>query len=313
MISTSHNTSSDVPPSVALSGASGFLGTSLATYLTQRGYTVYRMVRSETLRGEHTIYWNYDRNEIDLERLEGIDFLIHLAGENILQWPWTEEIKRRIYDSRVLGTTFLSTQIAQLSAPPRVFLSASGVSYYGDRGNHWVDEDSGMDTSSFLAGVCKHWEAALQPARSPVTRTASLRIGIVLDRKSRIIKQILPLFSMGLGAKLRPANPFISWISLADTIRSIEHILHNNALVGPINIVSPNPVTQNEFADTLAQLLHRPLFLNAPSFLIERLLGELGRETVLSSTRVRPTRLLNSGFRFEYSTLPLILKEVLQD
>lgn len=283
---------------IAITGSSGLLGKHLVRYLENRGATVYRMVRSPSYSPD-TIYWNYLTESADVKKLEGLDGLIHLAGENILQWPWTGTVKKRILESRSLGTAFLAKTLAQLEHPPRMFISASGISYYGHQGPNWVDETSPMDEQSFLAQVVQAWEAAVQAAPLPHTRTANLRIGIVMGKESRIIQQVKPLFALGLGARLWPANPYISWITLEDTVRAIYHVIHTDTLSGPINLVAPNPVTQNAFAEQFAKTLKRPLWLYAPSPLLNLLLGEMGRETILTSTRVRPTRLLEHGFEFK--------------
>ena len=283
---------------IAITGSSGLLGRHLIHLLEEQGATLYRMVRSPS-KAPNDIYWNYLTEYIELEKMEGLDGLIHLAGENILQWPWTATVKKRILESRSIGTAFLAKSLTRLKQPPRVFLSASGISYYGNRGADWVNEESSIDSKSFLALVVKAWEDAVHSVHLPETRTAFLRIGIVLSNESRIIQQVKPLFKLGLGAKLWPANPYISWISIEDTVRAIYHVLTNDQLSGPVNLVAPNPVTQHELSKRLAQSLERPLWLYAPSQFLKLALGEMGRETILTSTRVHPTQLLNSGFEFK--------------
>ena len=283
---------------IAITGASGLLGRHLSRFLEEQGNTVYRMVRSPS-DAPNTIYWNYQTGDIDSDQLEGLDAMIHLAGENILQWPWTKKAKKRILESRSLGTAFLAQSLGRLDRPPPVFLSASGISYYGSQGEAWMDESSPMDPNSFLASVVHAWESAAESAALPQTRTAFLRIGIVLGGESKIIRQVTPLFALGLGARLWPANPYISWIDIEDTIRAIHFVLHTDTLAGPVNIVAPHPVTQHELAQSLAQSLNRPLWLYAPSALIPVTLGEMGRETILSSIRVRPSRLLEEGFEYK--------------
>ena len=282
---------------IAISGASGLLGRHLSRFLVDQGATVLRLVRTPSAAPD-AIYWNYLTTEIEREKLEGLDGVIHLAGENILQWPWTKAVKKRILESRSLGTSFLARTLSQLEHPPPVFLSASGISYYGDQGDAWVDESSPMDPNSFLAHVVHAWEEAAQSVDLPQTRTALLRIGIVIGDDTRIIKQVAPLFALGLGARLWPANPYISWIDLEETVRAMHYVLTTPSISGPVNLVAPNPVTQHEFSQCLAQSLGRPLWLYAPSTLIRYGLGEMGRETVLSSIRVRPGQLLRHGFEF---------------
>ena len=289
---------------IAISGSSGLLGRHLVRFLENRGATVFRMVRYPSYSPD-TIYWNYHTATIDLEKMEGLDAVIHLAGENVLQWPWTRSVKKRILESRSLGTSFLAKTLSRLQRPPGVFLSASGISYYGHQGAAWVDESSPMDKHSFLAQVVQAWEEAVRSEPLEQTRTACLRIGIVLGKESHIIKQVQPFFKLGLGARLWPANPYISWIDLDDTIRAINHVLNAPDLSGPVNLVAPNPVTQHEFAKHFAESLKRPLWLLAPSPLIKWGLGELARETILASIRVRPTQLLESGFEFQKAKLRL--------
>ena len=281
-----------------MTGSSGLLGRHLTRFLEAQGMTVYRMVRTPSTAA-NTIYWNYLTEHIEHEKLEGLDGIIHLAGENILQWPWTRSVKERILESRSLGTSFLANALSRLTQPPGVFLSASGISYYGNQGVQWVDEASPIDSQSFLANVVEAWEKAAQEANLLDTRTAFLRIGIVLGEESRIMQQVKPLFALGLGARLWPANPYISWITLHDTVRAIHHALVNDKLAGPVNLVAPNPVTQHEFSERLATSLRRPLWLYAPSSILKFALGEMGRETILTSTRVRPRRLIESGFEFQ--------------
>ena len=294
-----------LPPAsrIAISGASGLLGSHLARHLEQKGHSVYRLVRSHRNPGARTIYWNYERREIETDKLDGLNAVVHLAGANILNWPWTSKKKQTILDSRALGTAFLCNALSKLDNPPGIFLTASGISYYGDQASEWVDESSLIDPRSFLAEVCRQWEGAVHQANLPATRIGFLRIGIVLDSQSLIMKNVTPLFSLGLGAQLWPANPYISWISLQDTIQSIYHVLGSHSLQGPINIVAPNPESQHQFARKLAEALSRPLWLRVPSLFVRMATGELGQETVLTSTRVHPTRLLDSGYSFTHSML----------
>ena len=308
MIRTPSETSTmHLPSSIAISGASGFLGSALVPYLRQHGIKVYTLVRKPHLRNDDTIYWNYTTGEIESDRLEGLSAVIHLAGENILTFPWNAEKKRRILESRVRGTSFLSEQLARLDTPPQTFLCASGISFYGDRGAMWVDEDAGIHTSSFLADVCRQWEAACSPALNASIRTVHLRIGIVLDRNSLIMRQLHPVFTLGLGARVANYPIYISWITLSDTLRSIFHLLTRPDVHGPVNIVGPDPVTQHTFATQFAAVLGRPQFLHVPGKILDAFMGELARETLLTSTRVHPGRLLQSGFTFHYPTLPLAL------
>ena len=283
---------------IAITGASGLLGRHLSHFLESRGAKVLRMVRVRSAVPD-VIYWNYVEGQIELEKMEGLDGVIHLAGENILQWPWTGAVKKRIMESRSLGTAFLVESISRLNDPPPVFLSASGISYYGDQGEQWVDESSPMDPGSFLARVVKAWEHAVVSAPLPNTRTAMLRIGIVIGDETRIMQQVRPLFALGLGARLWPTNPYISWIDLEDTIRAIHYVLTTPSFTGPVNLVAPTPVTQHAFAQCLAQSLRRPLWMYTPSILLKYTLGEMGRETILCSTRVRPSVLLDQGFGFK--------------
>lgn len=313
MISSTDDLSTGNRLRVAVSGASGLLGANLTHFLERQQVEVYRLVRTQAQRGDRTIYWDAEAEDLEIDRLEGMDGVVHLAGEKVLQWPWTKEKKRRIFDSRVRGTRFLSESLGRLRTPPRVLLAASGISYYGDRGADWVDEASLPDEERFLARVCVHWEEAGRAAVEAGIRVVNLRIGIVLGPERSLLQRIAPLFRVGLGAMLTGKNPYISWISIDDTIRSMYQLLRDDDAAGPVNLVSPNPVTQQEFATLLADHLNRPLVVRAPSSVVRLLLGDLGEETVLTSTRVRPTKLIQAGFHFTHPTLSSAFSGLLPD
>jgi len=283
---------------IVITGASGFIGSALSQKLQSCGYTVLKTSRDPN----SPIYWNPQQDEISLRALEGVDGVIHLAGENIASLRWTKEKKDRIFLSRVRGSWLLSRALLRLKNPPRFFFSASAVGYYGNRGDEKLTEES-RQGSGFLADGGGKWEEASDSLREKGIRVVHGRFGNVLDRSGGMVRILLPFFRLGLGAQLGDGNQWMSWITRDDLVRAILWMLFTNPLEGAVNCCSPSPVTQKEWAETLAQALHRPLLFKIPSRLVHLLLGEMGDELFLSSTRAEPCRLLESGFEFSQPTL----------
>ena len=278
---------------IAITGASGLIGTALVGKLKSDGYTVQRLVRRPTVSAEE-IFWNPTTQEIDLEALVGVDAVIHLAGAGVGDKRWTKKYKSEILNSRLLGTTTIANAVSQIK--PQVFISSSAIGWYGETGNRAVIEsDRGGD--DFLAAVCREWEAAADLAGD--VRTVKIRTGLVLDPTGGALGRMLPLFRFGLGGKLGSGKQWWSWITLHDHLRAIEFILENKEISGPVNLTSPNPVTNQEFTSALARALRRPALFPAPAFALKAALGGFSTE-ILGSKKVLPGALQDAGFNFEF-------------
>ena len=278
---------------IAVTGASGLIGTALVGKLKSDGYTVQRLVRRPTVSSEE-IFWNPTNQEIDLDALAGVDAVIHLAGAGVGDKRWTKKYKSEILNSRLLGTTTIANAVAQIK--PEVFISSSAIGWYGETGNRAVIEsDRGGD--DFLAAVCREWEAAADLAGN--VRTVKIRTGLVLDPTGGALGRMLPLFRFGLGGKLGNGKQWWSWITLHDHLRAIEFILENKNISGPVNLTSPNPVTNQEFTSALARALRRPALFPAPAFALKAALGGFSTE-ILGSKKVLPGVLQEAGFNFEF-------------
>lgn len=296
---------------ILVTGSTGLVGSALLPFLRSKGHEVFRLVRSQAKTGPTEIYWNPEQGIDDTSRLEGMDAVIHLAGENISEGRWTEAKKARIRDSRVKGTRVLSEALARLSQPPRALLSASATGYYGDRGDEIVREGSAPG-SDFLAGVCRDWEAAAEPAAERGIRVVYLRFGVIFTPKGGALSKILAPFQFGVGGKLGSGKQYMSWIALDDVVGAIYHALTNETMSGPVNIVAPNPVTNYDFTKTLGRVISRPTLFPVPSFAIRLAFGEMGDAALLSSTRVEPARLKESGFVFQHPELEGALRQMLK-
>ena len=294
---------------VAVTGSSGFLGTALVGALRAGGHQVRRIVRHRPT-GDDEVGWDPQAGTIDDAGLAGVDAVVHLAGESIGGRRWSDEQKRRIRQSRTLGTALVAGTVASLDPRPQVLLSASGMNYYGDRGDEEVTEDwpPGDD---FLAQVCVAWEAAAQPAADAGVRTALLRTGMVLDAGGGALARMLPLFKLGLGGRLGSGRQWWSWIALEDHIGAMVHLLTAD-VSGPVNLTAPEAVTNAEFSRTLGRVLHRPAVLPVPRLGPRLLVGtELADTLLFTSLRVRPEVLSNSGYAFRHATLEPALKAAL--
>lgn len=280
---------------VAVTGSSGLVGSALVAHLKSEGYTVQRLVRRKPVAADE-VAWDPQTGSVDLASLEGVDAIIHLAGAGVGDKRWTSKYKAEILNSRLLGTTAIANACTSLR--PTVFISASAIGFYGETGNRAVsEEDRGGD--DFLAAVCREWEAAADLAVG--ARTVKVRTGLVLDPTGGALGRMLPLFRFGLGGKLGPGSQWWSWITLHDEVKAITHLLDAD-LEGPVNLTTPNPVTNQEFTGTLARALHRPALFPVPSFALKVALGGFSTE-ILGSKKVMPTKLLESGFAFDYPHL----------
>jgi uncharacterized protein len=294
---------------VLISGSSGLLGSALIRSLGADGYEITRLTRKPT-SATGQIAWDFAQ-PLAPQSVSGFDAVIHLAGESIAS-RWTDAKKKAIRDSRVLGTRNLAGALAGAASPPRVFISASAIGFYGDREDEVLREDSASGRSGFLPEVCREWEAAAEPAVKAGIRTAFLRTGIVLSAKGGALKQMLPPFRMGLGGRIGSGRQWMSWIDLRDEIGAIRHILANESVRGPVNSVSPHPVTNAEFTKILASVLSRPAIFPVPAFAARLVFGQMGEELLLGSQRVEPAKLLASGYVFQQPDLRQALEQILK-
>ncbi len=283
---------------IAITGATGLIGNSLSDLLESKGHKILKLSRS---KNKEFVYWNYKSAEIDLERLEGIDAIVHLSGESIAGY-WTKEKKREIETSRIEGTKFLVNSILKLKNKPKHFLCASAVGAYGDRADETVDENSSYG-QGFLADVARKWEHEAGLLQSQDIRVVNLRIGLVLSADGGALKPMLLPFKMGVGGKLGSGKQYMSWVMLEDVVGSIEFIINNKNINGAVNIVSPAPVTNEQFTKKLGKALCRPTFFTVPSFVLNMLVPDMAKEIILCSTRAIPKKLLDSGYEFHYSDI----------
>ena len=300
---------------IVVTGATGLVGSALVPSLTAGGHSVVRLVRKQSNAsggGVTDALWQPDRGEIDASALAGCDAAVHLAGENISEGRWTDEKKRRIIESRVKGTRLLSETLARLTPRPRVLVSASATGYYGDRGDELLTEES-TSGKNFVAEVCREWEAATEPARAAGLRTALLRFGIVLSREGGALAKMMTPVKLGVGGKLGSGRQYYSWIAIEDAVAAIRHALENEAVSGPVNLVSPQPVTNGEFTKALGKALGRPTLFAVPAFAARLAFGEMADELLLASARVEPARLKATGFEFKYPTIEAAMHHIASD
>ncbi|MBI4736139.1 MAG: TIGR01777 family protein [candidate division NC10 bacterium] len=293
---------------IAVSGSSGLVGSALVSSLTAGGHRVIRLVRRSP--GGADVAWSPAEGVRDLSKLEGLDGVVHLAGENIAAGRWTATRKAEIRRSRVEGTRRLCEALAALAGRPRVLVSASAIGLYGDRGAEILAEDSAAG-SDFLAGVCREWEAATEPASRAGIRVVQLRFGMILSPAGGALRKMLLPFKLGAGGRIGGGTQYVSWIGIDDAVGAIHHAIVTESLQGPVNAVAPAPVTNAEYTRTLARVLSRPAVAPMPAFAARLAFGELADALLLSSQRVMPTRLQASGYRFRYPELEAALRHLL--
>jgi uncharacterized protein len=295
---------------VLVSGSTGLIGSRLVRQLSAAGDAVVRLVRGPSPAPGETIEWSPEEGRIDMARLEGFDAIVHLAGESIASGRWSESRKKKIRDSRLVGTRNLAERVAKLTRPPKVVVSASAIGIYGDRGEELLDESSASG-SGFLAEVCRGWENTAQPFAAAGARLVLLRTGIVLDRAGGALAKMRLPFSLGLGGRLGSGRQYMSWISLEDIVGAIRHALVTPSLQGPVNGVAPAPVTNAEFTRVLGRVMRRPTLFPVPQAAARLLLGEMADALLLASQRVSPARLLAAGYNFRHPELAPALKAAL--
>jgi len=295
---------------IVVSGASGLVGSALEPSLAGDGHEVVRLVRREPRPGENAVRWDPGHAGLDAARIEGAGAVIHLAGENIAGSRWSAAVKRRIRDSRVNGTRGIAGALSGMKHPPRVLVCASAVGFYGDRGAEPLTEESPAG-SGFLAEVCRQWEEAAARAAAPGIRVVSLRFGMILSPAGGALGKMLTPFRLGLGGRLGTGDQYMSWLGIDDAVGAIRHALACDELSGPVNAVSPEPVTNRVFTRTLGRVLRRPTIFPVPAFAARLAFGEMADALLLASTRVLPERLIASGYDFRTADLEGALRRLL--
>lgn len=298
------------PLTVAVGGASGMIGGALCSALRTRGVRVRRLVRGDTAKGEDEIWWNPDNNQIDDTALHGVDAVLHYGGRTVDD-RWSEDVKQEIRQSRVRSTRLLAETLARLDGGPRTMIVASGGNYYGDRDGEILDETSARG-HGFLADVSVAWEAAADPAREAGIRVVHTRMGAVLAEEGGALARMLPVFRLGAGGTLGDGSQWFSWVALDDVVRAVLWLLMESRLDGAVNLTSPNPVTNEEFTETLGRVLHRPALARVPEFALKLAFGDRAEELLLASSRMVPRRLLDAGYTFAHPELEGALRHILK-
>ncbi len=301
---------------IAVTGSRGLVGAELVPFLTTGGHTVIRLVTGNATSpyddGTRWVPWKPE-TPLDPSTFEDVDAVIHLAGDNVAEGRWNAAKKRKILDSRTIPTQHIAEAIASLPMErrPKVFLCASAVGFYGDRGEVELTEESPGGSGGFFPEIARVWEDACAPARDAGVRTVNLRIGVVLSPRGGALGKQLLAFKMGAGAVLGSGKQWVPWITNGDTVGAIHHALMTNDLNGPVNLVGPNPVRNREFTKTLGRVLHRPAFFWLPRFALRTMFGEITDNALLASMNAKPTKLLASDFAFDHPDLEGALRFLL--
>ncbi|MFB8397440.1 TIGR01777 family oxidoreductase [Streptomyces yangpuensis] len=294
---------------IAVTGSTGLIGSALVRSLRADGHEVVRFVRREPAAPDEA-RWDPERGHVDPAGLAGCGAVVHLAGAGIGDHRWTAAYKRKIRDSRVLGTAAIANALAGLDEPPAVLVSGSAVGYYGDTGDRPVDEDTPAG-HGFLPSVCVEWEAAAAPAREAGIRTAFARTGLVVAKEGGAWGRMFPLFRAGVGGRLGDGRQYWPYISLRDEVAALRHIIDTPSLSGPVNLTAPEPLTNRQVTAAMARVLHRPAVLPVPAVALRVVLGEFSQD-VLGGQRARPARLLESGFVFRDPGIEQAIRAALQ-
>lgn len=295
---------------ILVSGSHGLIGSSLLPFLGDCGHHIFYLVREKKEKGDNSIIWDPLRRKVNREVLENIDVFIHLAGENIFSNRWTPQKKKEIYDSRILTTKFLCGEIRKLTRLPKVFICASSIRCYGDCGDKLIDEKRAFG-KSFFCKVCADWEKASSSLKKSGIRVVNLRFGSILSRDGGLLFRMQVPFRMGLGGRIGSGEQYVSWISLEDVVGIIYHTIFHKELYGPVNVASPNPVKNKEFAKTLGRVLRRPSAFVLPESIAHFIFGEMADELMLASVRANPVKLLKSEYEFKHPSLEEALKDLL--
>jgi uncharacterized protein len=295
---------------IAITGSTGLIGEALITSLTSDGHRIHRIVRDRAKAGPDDVVWDLATRSVDRAQLEGVDAVVHLAGEPIGASRWTPEVKQRIRDSRTVGTELIATAVAELDVPPAVLVSGSAVGVYGDRGAEVLTEASAAG-EDFLAEVCVAWEAAAAPARAAGIRVVHPRTGVVIAEGGPLIDKIELPFKLGVGGRVGSGRQYVPWISLEDEVRALRFLIGSD-LTGPVNLAAPEPATNQDLTAALGEVLRRPTVLPIPAAAIRLLYGEMGETLATVSQRVVPERLLAAGFTFRHTRLVDALRVALR-
>jgi uncharacterized protein (TIGR01777 family) len=294
---------------VLVSGSTGLIGSALISALANEGHHVVHLTRSGSAGDDGAVRWDPSAGEIDADRLQEIDAVVHLAGESV-QGRWTSAKKARIRNSRVWGTRLLAETLAGLPAPPGVMVSASATGYYGDRGDELLREESAPG-SNFLARMCQEWEAAADPAREAGVRVVHPRFGLVFSAEGGALATMLPIFKLGGGGKIGSGRQYWPWVAIDDVVGAVLHALTIDSLEGPVNVAVPDPPTNLRYMKTLGRVLNRPTIFPLPAPVARVALGQLADELLLASQRVEPAKLEESGYEFRYPELEGALRHLL--
>jgi uncharacterized protein (TIGR01777 family) len=294
---------------ILVSGSHGLVGKALIRSLTSDGHDVVRLVRGKPSTATE-IEWHPNEGRLDASALEDLDAVVHLAGESIATGRWSDEKKRAIRDSRVKGTALLSEALARLTRPPSVFVSASAIGYYGNRGDELLTETSAPG-KDFLSDVCVEWEQATQPAVEKGIRTVHARFGIILDANEGALAKMLTPFRMGIGGRIGNGKQWMSWIAIEDVVNGLRFLIQDQSISGPVNFVAPNAVTNAEFTKVLGRVLSKPTLFPVPVFGVRLAFGEMADALLLSSQRVDPRVMKQKGFVFRWAMLEEALRNLL--
>jgi uncharacterized protein (TIGR01777 family) len=294
---------------IAITGASGLIGSALVPHLRSQGNEVVRLVRRPTTAPDE-VTWDPAAGTCDLAGLQGTEAVVHLAGAGVGDHRWTDDYKRQILDSRVDGTRTIVDAITHLDVAPKVLISGSAIGWYGETGDRRVDETDPAGTG-FLADVVRAWEATADPAEQAGIRVVHARTGLVVAKEGGAWARMFPLFKLGLGGKLGSGRQYWSWISLRDEVRAIEYLIANESVTGPVNLTAPNPATNAEVTAAMGQVLGRLTLLPAPAFALKAVLGEFSTE-VLGSARVLPAVLERAGFTWDDTTIASAIRTALE-
>jgi hypothetical protein len=295
---------------ILISGTGGLIGHSLMQFLKRGGHQCLSLIRDKKRHHSgSTVFWNPQTGEAHKEDFEGFDAVVHLAGESLFSWRWSQKKKDRLFLTRCRDTWLLSQILTRLHRPPKIVITASAVGFYGNRGNELLTEESPRG-KGFLSDLCVKWEESTASIEERGSRVVHPRFGPVLSEKGGMLNRLLPIFQLGLGGKLGNGKQYTSWIALEDVLGGIYHCLMTEDISGPVNFTAPNPVTNAQFTQMLAKTLHRPAFFHLPKPLLRGLCGEMADELLLASTRAIPKKLQESGFNFQYENLEAFLQEI---